>query len=74
MTWWLIGILGYLAALGVVLALVGGVRRGDELHDEALRAELAGQDPESEPRDSARNSAPPRSAPRLRPARRAASS
>jgi len=76
MAWWLIGILGYLAALGLVLILAGGVRRGDRLHAEALRelegANLDGTDG-MEPRDTqARPAAPRRPAPRLHPSRRVA--
>ena len=75
MSWWVIGVLGYLAALAVVLALAAGVRRGDECATRVLReAGAANRDPET--RDiRLRGSAPPRaSAAPLQEARRAARS
>ena len=75
MSWWLIGVLGYLGALGFVLALAGGVRRGDEHAARVLReAGAANREPEN--RDlRIRAAAPPRaSAVPMREARRAARS
>ena len=74
MTWWLIGVLGYLAALGVVLALAGGVRRSDERHAGTAR-ELDASSRETDPRDArVRAHAPPRASTPLREARTAARS
>ena len=74
MTWWLIGVLGYLAALGVVLALAGGVRRSDERQAGSVR-ELDVSSRETDPRDArTRPHAPPRVSTPLREARRAARS
>ena len=74
MTWWLIGVLAYLAALGVVLIVAGGVRRSDELHGTSAREpDVASRD--TDPRDGRlRPTAPPRAGAPLRQARRAARS
>lgn len=75
MTWWLIGILGYLIALGFVLILAGGVRRSDRVHEGARRDPDAASR-ETDPREVLfRPSAPPpRSSARVHAARRAARS
>jgi hypothetical protein len=74
MTWWLIGILGYLVALGVVLILAGGVRRSDESQGSAQRdLESANRDLDAR-EGRLRPPAPPRTAAHLQEARRAAGS
>jgi hypothetical protein len=71
MTWWLIGILGYFAALGAVLLLAGGVRRGDGLHAQTLQALDASSSDPTDPRDNlGRPATPQRATPRLRTTRR----
>jgi hypothetical protein len=43
---WLLGLLGYAAALALVLLLVGGVKRADALHARAAReARKAAREP-----------------------------
>jgi hypothetical protein len=75
MTWWLIGILGYLAALGFVLILAGGVRRSDRAH-EGSTGSLDAANRETDPREAvARPAAPPPRPPaHAQPAGRAARS
>ena len=71
MTWWLIGILGYLAALGAVLILAGGVRRGDEMRGGSGQEPGAGNR-QTDPRDALlRPSAPLRPSAHVHAVRRA---
>jgi hypothetical protein len=75
MTWWLIGILGYLIALGFVLILAGGVRRNDRVHDGARR-DPDSASRETDPREALLRPAalPPRPSAHVHAARRAARS
>jgi len=50
---WVIGILGYACLLALVLLFVGGVRRGDALHQRSAQDLASGDAPQ-------RPSAPPR--------------
>ena len=71
MTWWLIGILGYLAALGLVLILAGGVRRSDPMYGASPR-DLDAASRDGDLREGRlRPLAPPRAGTPLRGARRA---
>jgi hypothetical protein len=47
---WLLAILGYAIALALVLLLVGGVRRGDARHREALQRRHEAERYEAPPR------------------------